>query len=367
MVSLAALTTFVREILTEWRGIHVADLQFWQRDTARLMLIVLAGLALVLILVRSMIARRPGRDRVALPAVLPWARRSGVSWIRHAPVLLVFVGLPFFALALADPYTSLQREEVTFPGRRIALMVDASSSMMTPFKGSQLNAKGPIQVSFFTTVATAEYFIRLRMQGKYRDLVALIEFGNEAYVITPFTSDYENILLSTSLIGDFTEWSHFPDTGTVIARAIDQSVDLFRAFDFLNASGNLMVIISDGQDTQASANGRKLSEILSSAVDTKIPVYFIRIAYNLKVGHGVADELWKEAVEQTGGKFYAGASEETIMQAVQEINKVSVGKISTRQYSTQRPQFSGFALIAASMWSFALLLKLTVPWFRKFP
>ena len=40
------------------------------------------------------------------------------------------------------------------------------------------------------------------MDGRYRDLVSLIEFGNEAYVVTPFTSDYDNILLSISLIGD---------------------------------------------------------------------------------------------------------------------------------------------------------------------
>ena len=48
--------------------------------------------------------------------------------------------------------------------------------------------------------------------------MALIEFGDDAYVITPFTTDYENILLSTSLIGDWQEFMSFPDQGTVIAR-----------------------------------------------------------------------------------------------------------------------------------------------------
>ena len=58
------------------------------------------------------------------------------------------------------------------------------------------------------------------MKGKYRDLMALIEFGDQAYVITPFTTDYENILLSMSLIGDWKEFMAFPDQGTVIANAI---------------------------------------------------------------------------------------------------------------------------------------------------
>ena len=55
------------------------------------------------------------------------------------------------------------------------------------------------------------------MKGKYRDLIALIEFGDEAYVVTPFTTDYDNILLSLSLIGDWTEFMKFPDQGTTIA------------------------------------------------------------------------------------------------------------------------------------------------------
>ena len=41
-----------------------------------------------------------------------------------------------------------------------------------------------------------------------------------------------------------------------IGRAIAQGVDLFRAFDFLTASGNLMVLFTDGQDTQVTINGK---------------------------------------------------------------------------------------------------------------
>ena len=36
-------------------------------------------------------------------------------------------------------------------------------------------------------------------------------------------------------------------------------------------------------------------------------------------------------------------------------------------YSTQKPKFAGYAFIAASFWTVALTLQLTVPYFRKFP
>ena len=88
------------------------------------------------------------------------------------------------------------------------------------------------------------------MNGPYRDLVALIQFGNQAYVVTPFTTDYENILLSIRLISDPAEWGRFSDWGTTIIEGIDQATQLFKTFDFVNASGNLMVVFTDGRDSE---------------------------------------------------------------------------------------------------------------------
>ena len=85
-----------------------------------------------------------------------------------------------------------------------------------------MNAKAPNEATFFTTVAAAEMFIRQRMAGKYHDLISLVEFGADAYVVTPFTNDYDNLLVSLSLIGDWTEFMKFPDQGTTIGLAMEQ-------------------------------------------------------------------------------------------------------------------------------------------------
>ena len=168
--------------------------------------------------------------------------------LRHLPVLLFVLGVPFFAMALADPQTGFTREEVSYPGRRIALLVDASTSMVMSFKSTRFKTQG--ESTFFTAVAGAEYFIKRRMNGPYRDLVALIQFGNQAYVVTPFTNDYENILLSVRLVGDPREWGRFSDWGTTIIEGIDQATQLFKAFNFVNASGNLMIVFTDGRDSE---------------------------------------------------------------------------------------------------------------------
>jgi hypothetical protein len=336
-----------------------------------LALIVLLGLSVAAAILRTIRGRTPGKDEIALPAMLAWARGSGFSVGRHGALLVFLAGLPFFVLALADPYTALAQQTVTFPGRRIALMIDASSSMLARFPTTRLGPKpstdSPPAAAFFTTVAAAEAFVRQRMNGKYRDLIGLVEFGDEAYVVTPFTNDYDNILLSLSLIGDWTEFMKFPDQGTTIGTAIEQGVDLFRSFDFLSASGNLLILFTDGQDTQVTINGVKVDDILAQARRAKIPVYMIRTSYNRALGSLVPDAIWKPAVEATGGRFYAAADEATILRAIREIDQASTGGVAIKQYSTERPRFQIFATLAAAFFTLSLVLKLTVPYFQKFP
>jgi Ca-activated chloride channel homolog len=369
VVPLTALIAFLRQSVADLQTLRVAELQFWHRDAARLMAVLLIGVLLATLAVRSAMTRRPGRDLIALPALLRGFRRSSWSFVRYGALLPFVAGIPFFVLALADPYSSLTRETVSYPGRRIGLMIDASSSMLAPFRAARLNPTGraETQTTFHTSVAAADYFVRLRMQSKYHDLMALVEFGDESYVITPFTHDYDNILLSIALIGDPSEWRRFPDQGTLVGQAINQSVELFRAFNFEEAAGNVIVIFSDGLDSQVVVDGKDPADLLQTAIRTKVPVYFIRVADEARLGRSNPDPLWQVAVEKTGGKFYAASDESVILRAIDDIDKASVGEISVSRYSTQRGRFSPFAAIAVGLWAIAALMKLTIPYFQKFP
>ncbi|MEZ5286513.1 MAG: VWA domain-containing protein [Vicinamibacterales bacterium] len=255
------------------------------------------------------------------------------AWVRHVPAALLAAGLPFALLAVADPHAGLVSSEVTYPGRRIALMIDASDSMRSDFTAPTLNAGR--QQAFFTTVAAATRFVELRREGRYRDLIALIEFGNRAYVVTPFTSDYDNLLLSLALIGDPDEFSRFPDPGTVIGSAVEQGVAIFRTFDFLDAAGNVMVIFTDGEDTNARVNGRWVDEILATAAANRIPLYFVRTNYGRGFNDTVPDALWRDAVERAGGRFYIARDERSLLRALTDIDHETVGEIQVRRYATR--------------------------------
>lgn len=365
MRQFGALDALVRRDLAEWAEIRLVDLQFWHRGEARMLLVALLGLALVLLIARTVFRHQTGFRAVVLPALPDHVPGSHFAFVRHLPTLLFVAGLPFLVLAVADPYSALVSRQETFPGRRIALLIDASISMRTPFTAENLNQRAATDSTFFTTIAAAERFVQLRREGLYRDLVALVEFGNRAYVITPFTSDYDNILLSISLIGDPLEFNDFPDQGTIIAQGIEEGVELFKAFDFLEASGNLMVIFSDGEDTNVQSEENTLDDVLQYAVDAEVPVYLVRTNYGQEEGQLIPDELWRPAVERTGGKFYAASDEDSLVAAIEDIDRVSAGTIDIRMYSSQEPRFAFFALMAATFWTGAAVLKLGAPHLQK--
>ena len=73
------------------------------------------------------------------------------------------------------------------------------------------------------------------------------------------------------------------------------------------------------------------------------------------------------AVEGSGGKFYPAGDEQAVLNAIKDIDSRSAGRVEVKRYSTQRPKFAPYAFMATAFWSIALVLQLTVPYFRKFP
>lgn len=365
MVPVTDLPATLRAAFAEWLRLQWQDLHFNEAGTSVLVLAVIAAIAALLLLARGLRSQRTGRTQVVLPAIVPRGRGSRLAFVRHAAFLVFLAGIPFFAVALADPHTTFTREETSYPGRRIALLVDGSGSMVMKFNTVKLRTAD--NRAYYTAVAAAEHFMKLRVNGRYRDLIALIQYGNEAYVVTPFTTDYENVLLSIQLVSTPREWGRFNDFGTTILQGLDQAVQLFRAFDFTSAAGNLMVMFTDGRDDERTLKGRGIDQIVAEMRRYRIPVYMVRVAFNLKLGQIPTDKLWKPLVEATGGRFYVADDEEAILRAEAEIDKLSAGRIEVREYTAERPRFAGYALIAVALWLCAGAMKLGLSRFRTFP
>ena len=134
MDTLSRLLLIIQQTLAEWQRVRWADLQLTEAPSAVFVLIVLAAIAVLTLLARNLWRRAAPAGHVALPAVLPVVRRSRLVAARHAAFFLFVCGVPLFAVGLADPRTAFIREEVTYPGRRIAILmlgasVDSASSL----------------------------------------------------------------------------------------------------------------------------------------------------------------------------------------------------------------------------------------------
>jgi Ca-activated chloride channel homolog len=360
-----ALLIAFRAVLDEGVRTGWSELRFAAPRPAVLVFTVLLALTALLLVVATLQRRRGGRTHLVFPALVPLMRRSPFAAFRHLPMLLFVAGLPLLGIALADPHTGFTREEVSYPGRRVALLVDASGSMVLKFGATNFKTRG--ESTFFTAVAAAEHFIQRRIDGPYRDLVALIQFGNQAYVVTPFTTDYQSIRLSIRLISDPREWGRFNDFGTTIVEGIDQGMRLFKTFDFVNTSGNLMILFTDGRDSELNQRDRPLEQLLADSRRFQIPVYMVRTAFNLQEGQIREDKIWKATIEKTGGRFYAAYDDASIRRAIADIDRLSPGRIDVREYSVERPRFAAYMLAAVVLWLVAALLKLGFREFRTFP
>ena len=116
-----------------------------------------------------------------------------------------------------------------------------------------------------------------------------------------------------------------------------------------------------------SMRAGRLTRCCREASDNEIPVYFIRTSYDQQLGDILPDQVWKHAVEKTGGKFFPAANEGMILEAIHEIDRLAVGRIQVKHYVTQQPRFSPFALAAVVLWMLALGLALGVKQCRTFP
>ena len=60
-------------------------------------------------------------------------------------------------------------------------------------------------------------------------------------------------------------------------------------------------------------------------------------------------------------------NEATLIAAIDDIDREAVGAISARQYTSQQPRFTLFALATFAVWTGAAGLKVGTPWFGRIP
>lgn len=59
----------------------------------------------------------------------------------------------------------------------------------------------------------------------------------------------------------------------------------------LEASGNMMVLLSDGNDGETTFRGPTLSDMMAEAQDRGVPIYMVRLGFGKRLGDVPWDSL----------------------------------------------------------------------------
>ncbi|HEY6099840.1 MAG TPA: VWA domain-containing protein, partial [Anaeromyxobacter sp.] len=191
--------------------------------------LLLAVLALGLLGALALARRRRALLRAAgslAPRVAPEANRTRPA----ARLGLSLLGLALLAVALARPQCGSRTELAKQYGVDLALVLDASRSMLAADVKPDRLARAKLELGSL-------------IDGLAGDRVGLVVFAGEAFVACPLTSDHAAAKLFLRAV----EPDALPRQGTALARALATARDVLLASES-RARSKVVLVVSDGED-----------------------------------------------------------------------------------------------------------------------
>ncbi len=286
----------------------------------------------------------PFRERVrglrapffrALVAAIGETPREGAVIQRHrrsdtAVALLLWLLL---LIALAGPQRLGEPVEVSQAARDVILAIDISGSMDVQ---DFLATDGQRVQRLLAVKRVVREFVAQR-EG---DRVALIVFGTNAYIQSPFTEDLQSVgeLLDQTQVG-------MAGPNTVIGDAIGLAI---RTFEASEVDQRLLILLSDGADT-----GSRMTPLNAAAIATQNGVSIFTIAVgDPDARPGTENRVDVVTLEQiaakTGGEYYFAGDENALQAVYRRIDELAPRKTEVLSYQPRRP-LAFMPLAAASL------------------
>ncbi len=260
----------------------------------------------------------------------------------------------FLVIAWANPQWGTRREAVKTKGIEAFIALDLSQSML-----AQDVAPNRLERArrFVADLA-------LQLRG---NKVGLIVFAGSAYLQVPLTTDYAAIALFANSASPET----IPDQGTAIAEAVELAGQYFSQ---KSQGGKALIIISDGEDHEASAGEavQKLREqgatVFTLGVGTSdggfIPIQtdgqedFKRDASGAPVRSRLNTQMLRELAQEGNGAYYGLSAnlENTAGALLSQLERIEKREMEQRIFSEYESYFQPFLLLAMLFWLFEWLI-----------
>lgn len=288
-------------------------------------------------------ARSPNGLRVP---VLP---SGGSSWrvrVRRLPIILEWIALVLFVVALCRPQWSRYTREVQADAVDIMLALDISPSMLSrDFRPDRLQVAKNVLIEF--------------VRNRPYDRLGLVAFAAEAFTQCPLTTDRRVVqqYLNTLEVGRLRD-------GTAIGMGLATAVHRLRKSA---ARSKVVVLVTDGENNEGYISPMQAADF---AREHGIRVYAVGIGTEgivLSPSSRGADgsydfapramsfdtELLKKMADTTGGKFYRAYSPQDLQDiyaAIDRLEKTKIKITSVRQTVELGPWLvlAGIALLLSA-------------------
>lgn len=294
---------------------------------------VLTALFLLLLRARRGALRRfgelPTLDRLAEDA----SRTK--RWLRFGTTL---AALSLLIAALANPQIGTRMEEVKQEGVDLFVALDVSLSM----KAEDIRPN---------RLEKAKFELRNLINRLRGDRIGLVVFAGAAFTQFPLTTDYS----AANLFLDAVDVDAVPTPGTSIGAAIERAME---SFDFTEPSTKVLIIITDGENTEgdafaaaeeAAGKGVLIYAIgMGSPSGSPIPLYEAggrQTDFKRDRGGTVVltrlDETSLERIVTIGnGKYFRGTTaQDELNEIYRAINAMEKREFGVRQFTDYEDRF----------------------------
>ncbi len=277
------------------------------------------------------------------------------------PVILRWMAIVFFIVALARPQTANVQTEVISSGVDIILTLDASGSMQAlDFK---INGEEVDRLTAVKKVVTD--FI----QHRESDRIGMVVFGEIAFTQCPLTLDYDVLLsflnqLEIGVAGD----------ATAIGDGITLSVKRLKD---LPSKSKVIILLTDGRSNAGIVSPEKAAEIAATygikvytiGVGTKGPVPFPQETLfgmrKVMVELDIDEETVQKIAEKTGGQFFRATDTEGLQKIYRTIDQLEKSEAKVKHFQEYHELYRSLVIAGLLLLLLEFVLRQTV--FRRFP
>lgn len=316
--------------------------------------------ALLLLLPVLALALQPhltGAHRLKIPG-FAWVKSRTTFRVLAAPLpaLLQAAGLVGMVLALARPVESRTEVVVESPGLDILLVLDTSGSMEEEDFSAGMRAASRLEA--------AKAVIGGFIDGRPRDRLGLVLFGEEAFTFVPLTLDHETLKAGLATVQPGMAGGRATAIGSAIAVGA-------KRMDALDAPSKVMVLLTDGNNNAGRFSPKEAAQ-MAGALGVK--VYTIGVGSGRRrrglFGMGGGDSGPDEATLQevaalTDAAYYRATDTQSLERIYQQIDALEPSPAKVREVVERAERYRRYLAPGLALLALAYLLRAT--WLRRGP